>query len=355
MARLTRILAWALFALLIAFWAAAAYYDRFSDEVTVTSDEAWAFSFFAFPLVGLFLAVRIPTNAVGWLFLGGPLMVGAGVATTEYAEGINSTAVQWFGDSLFVLGLLCLFAAIVLFPDGRYPSRWFRWAHVSLLAGLAVSSLLGASDLTDMFLLANVGLPVVALIFRAVRGDAVTRRQIAGPVFVVFAGLLVLVMTLFIPEVLNLGSWSGVAAWVVITVGVPISIALAITRYRLYEIDRIVSRTVSYALVVGVLALVFASGVVWIPSVLGLDDTPLAVAGSTLVVAGLFNPLRRRVQHGVDRRFNRSRYHAEQVISEFGAALRDRVDPDGVVDGWVEVVAETMEPSSVAVWVRPRE
>jgi hypothetical protein len=121
--------------------------------------------------------------------------------------------------------------------------------------------------------------------------------------------------------------------------------------YRLDEIDRIVSRTVSYALVVGVLGLVFFGVVTALTAWLSAESD-LVVAGSTLAVAALFNPVRRRVQAWVDRRFNRSRYDAERVMDGFASSLRDRVDPEGVVDGWVGVVSDTMQPRSVAVWVR---
>jgi hypothetical protein len=133
---------------------------------------------------------------------------------------------------------------------------------------------------------------------------------------------------------------------------IPVSIGVAIVRYRLYDIDRLVSRTVTYALVAGLLAVIFAAGVVWIPSALRLGDSQLLVAGSTLAVAALFNPLRKRIRSLVDRRFNRSRYDAERVMDEFADSLRDRVDPDGVVEGWVGVVNGTMQPSTVGVWVR---
>jgi hypothetical protein len=132
---------------------------------------------------------------------------------------------------------------------------------------------------------------------------------------------------------------------------IPISIGVAVVRYRLYEIDRLISRTVSYVVVVGVLAAVFA-GIVTLASSLLQTDSDLAIAASTLAVAALFNPLRRRVQAVVDRRFNRSRYDAERVMDGFSGSLRDEVDPDRVLHGWVSVVNETMNPAGSAVWVR---
>jgi hypothetical protein len=133
----------------------------------------------------------------------------------------------------------------------------------------------------------------------------------------------------------------------------PVSFGIAVLRYRLYEIDRIVSRTVTYLLVVGLLGSVFFGVVTLITSLLPAESD-LAVAASTLAVAGLFNPVRRRVQHWIDHRFNRARYDAQQVMASFAESLRDRVDPTEVSDGWRDVVAETMQPSAVSVWIRPR-
>jgi hypothetical protein len=134
---------------------------------------------------------------------------------------------------------------------------------------------------------------------------------------------------------------------------IPIAATLSILRYRLYDIDRIISRTVSYAIVIAVLGAVYALGLTGLTSLLD-SDSPLAVAAATLAAAALFNPVRRRVQAWVDRRFNRSRYDHQRVMNRFAGSLRDRVDSEEVVDGWVGVVAETMQPSSVAVWMRAR-
>jgi hypothetical protein len=134
--------------------------------------------------------------------------------------------------------------------------------------------------------------------------------------------------------------------------GIALGVGVAIFRYRLYDIDRVISRTVSYVVVVGLLGLVFAAGVVLIPTTFGVADSQLLVAGSTLAVAALFNPLRTRVRMWVDRRFNRPHYDAARVMDGFADSLRDRVDPDGVAEGWLGVVAVTMQPVSAGVWVR---
>jgi len=160
-------------------------------------------------------------------------------------------------------------------------------------------------------------------------------------------------MVLLLVSVLPVDAFEGAnnVAGIVMLVGGPIAIGLAVLRYRLYEIDRIISRTVSYAVVVGLLGLVFFGVVTLLTSLLPAESD-LVVAGSTLAVAALFNPVRRRVHAWVDRRFNRSRYDAQKVMDDFAGSLRDRVDPDGVVEGWVGAVSETMQPTTVAVWVR---
>ena len=131
--------------------------------------------------------------------------------------------------------------------------------------------------------------------------------------------------------------------------GIAIGVGLAIARYRLFDVDRFVARTVTYSLVVGLLvgAVALAAGLVGT-----MFDSPLVVAATTLGVAAVFNPLRRRVQAVVDRRFNRSRYDAERVMDEFAGTLRARTDPVGVVDGWMGVISETMQPAAIGVWTR---
>jgi hypothetical protein len=139
------------------------------------------------------------------------------------------------------------------------------------------------------------------------------------------------------------------AVFVLVLVG---SIAMAVLRYRLYDFDRIMSRTVSYALLVLILGSVYAAGAVWLPTRLAGGESPLFVAGSTLAVAALFSPVRRRVMGWVDRRFNRSGYDAQRVADAFAIRLRDQVDADRLVGDWAEVVTGTLEPSVVGVWVR---
>jgi hypothetical protein len=130
------------------------------------------------------------------------------------------------------------------------------------------------------------------------------------------------------------------------------SVTLAILRYRLFDIDRLISRSVTYAVVAGALALVYGFGAVWLPSRIVGEQTPLFVAGSTLAVAGLFNPMRRRVMRSVDRRFNRSSYNLEQITDLFTARLRDQLDADRLIEDWARVVDKALQPSLLGIWVR---
>jgi hypothetical protein len=139
-------------------------------------------------------------------------------------------------------------------------------------------------------------------------------------------------------------AWFGVAA-------LPVSIGVAILRYRLYEIDRIISRTLAYAIVTGLLVGVYAGLVLLATQVLHFHST-VAVAASTLVAAALFNPVRGRVQHTVDRRFNRARYDAEHMVTAFAARLQDTVDPDAVRTDLTGVVHTALEPAHVSVWLQ---
>lgn len=132
---------------------------------------------------------------------------------------------------------------------------------------------------------------------------------------------------------------------------IPAAIGFAVTRYRLYEIDRILSRTVTYTVVIALLAAVYFAGLAALTIILP-SDSPLAVAGSTLAAAALFNPIRKRVQGWVDRHFNRSRYDAQRVIDGFSDSLRRDLDEDHLMTRWVSVVSETMNPASAGVWIR---
>jgi hypothetical protein len=207
-------------------------------------------------------------------------------------------------------------------------------------------------------------LSVVAIFLGGALSLVVNRRRTVGAeraqlTWVVFAlvSLVTTVTLTFIYIFVSIGVGAGDpgdSIWsptYVMMIMFPVSFGVAVLKYRLYEIDRIISRTVSYALVASLLLAVFF-GVVAVLTILVPAESDLAIAASTLAVAALFNPLRSRIQIRVDRQFNRARYDAEQVMDGFAGSLRDEVDDGRVVDGWMEVVSATMQPETIGVWVR---
>jgi len=154
------------------------------------------------------------------------------------------------------------------------------------------------------------------------------------------------VVSITVPALNGAGSIAGTLGILVL----PVSLALGILKFRLYDIDRIISRTVAYAVLTGILVGVYAGLVLLATQVLAVKS-PVAVAASTLAVAALFSPLRRRVQRAVDRRFNRARYDADQTVAAFAARLKDAVDLDAVRDDLASVVAKALEPAHVSVWM----
>jgi hypothetical protein len=328
-------------------------------------------------IVGAILTVKVPSNVIG------PLAMVAGSAWVlylfgrEYAELSLSSGdslpanylLGWLGSWTGALFLLGVAAVILCFPSGR-PLGWWRLFALGPVGG-TISTLVGAALLwglpleslvvdevvsqTRWYPLVDAGFIVgfvsvipatLSVVARYRKAGQIERHQIKW----LLAATSLLAIAYLVGAV---SDDSNEMVWWVVSFGVaaiPISILFAVLRYRLYEIDRILSRTVSYVIVVGVLTGVYLAGLSLLSSL--FSESSLSVAASTLAAAALFTPLRRRVQAGVDRRFNRSRYDAEQVIEGLSDSLRQDLDPHTVMRGWVGVVSETMQPSSVAVWVR---
>jgi hypothetical protein len=259
---------------------------------------------------------------------------------------------------------------LLVFPDGRLPSPRWRWAAWLAGAGVAVMTLgMAASTLGDPVRIALSeeepgGLPglvldvsviaaavsflaaLVSLAQRWRRARGNEREQLK---WVAFAAGLALVANI----VLQIFQLPGLG--LVGVVLVPVGAAVAILRYRLYDIDRIISRTLGYGLLTALLGLVYVAGVFVFGRLLNPGGKPseLAVAASTLAVAALFQPARRRVQAAVDRRFNRARYDAARTVAAFSARLRDQIDLDTLSTELLAVVDQTMEPTQVSFWLRP--
>lgn len=343
--------------------------------------------------IGFLVARRQPRNPLGWLFLVIAIFlfvptVGGDYAYLDYGQGhrLPFAAAGLAVDELWTQGLALFIVAILLFPDGRLPSRFWRWALRIWCAAFAV--LLIASVVATAGALAAHPIRIdttgglvaldspagwyaavlhgclfvllvlsVAFIGRQVlswrRSSGERRQQLKW----LASGAAVSIASLVIAAVFATSSasdstavqWLDNLAWFGLA-ALPVSIGVAILRYRLYEIDRIISRTLAYALVTGLLVGVFAGLVLLTTDVLSLSS-PVAVAASTLAAAALFNPLRKRVQRVVDRRFNRTRYNADRTVAMFAARLKDATDTTAVRDDLASVVRQTLEPAHVSIQI----
>ena len=345
---------------------------------------AWAAVFFVltFGLVGAVVASRRPRHPVGWLMLVASFFFATGGLLITYVEHPGSSpiipAMVLLANSSFGLGAgISATFLLLLFPTGHLPSP--RWRPVAWLAGVGLGALLMGVFLSPepfehlpvdspldleidplllevgfyLFLI-TVGASVASLVLRFRRGSGEEREQLK------WVALAVLVMAIAFLGTLVWELANGPAEVpedvenLIITVSLsllPVAIGIAILRYRLFEIDRLISRTVSYAALTALLAGVYIGLVFLLRDFLpGQGD--LAVAASTLAVAGLFHPLRRRIQTLVDRRFNRSRYDAALVVEELSARLRDRVEMETVLTEVLEATGRALQPASLSVWVR---
>ena len=343
-----------------------------------SGDRLWPVVWLPWAIAGFLILVRRPGNGVGIaaLTVGASWGIGFGAMTLTAAFPSTPQAV-WLELLDAVVGVIPWLAIVwllLVFPTGDLDGRSERIVAVALvtmgfvitsgfavdhtpmeytgvpspLAIPALADLSGAitSDNSFWVLIGLVFVTLVLLLLRWRRSQGVERLQYRW----LAIGTLAFLVSATLGQLVEEGSIAELV-WLVGGAAIPVAIGIAVLRYRLYEIDRLLSRTVSYLLVVGTLAAVFF-GVVAAAGSLFQTDSDLAVAGSTLAVAALFNPVRKRVQALVDRRFNRSRYDAQLVVDDFAGSLRDRVDTEEVVDGWVGVVAETMQPAAAGVWVR---
>jgi len=340
--------------------------------------------FAAFGGVGVVLALRQPHNRIGWIVLGCITVLGLGGIAARYAalayrlgdHGLPlAPAAVVLGNSVQVLALLAIPVILLLFPDGQLPGprwRWLLWAYAGFSA--CAMALTVATPLSEVAhhdiridssgnlisspgLLAGLPAWVGAVVVVGLVGTALPavgrhvlgwrqaagerRQQLKWLAFgaAVSAAWLLGMLFFNLPVV-------GIAA-------VPVSMGIAILKYRLYDIDRIISRTLAYAIVTGLLAGLYA-GLVLLATEVFLFHSTVAVAASTLAAAALFNPLRQRVQRLVDRRFNRARYDADQTVAAFAAQLKDAVDLDSVRDDLAAVVHKALEPAHISVWVSRR-
>jgi hypothetical protein len=322
----------------------------------------------AYVSVGLLLVTRVPTNPIGALLLATGTLVAAMVVIRAYGDLGAIQDPPWAGfepartiaDSMFIYPVVLALVGIPLvFPGGRLPSPRFRsivvLAFVSMFAWL-LGSVFGVH--LDVVVLFSVpiafGGAMLAVSLRFRRGDSIERQQVKWLVAVVIVGTAaVLAALLLSPDFPDLGNALFIVGFVALF-ALPVVIGIAILRYRLYEIDRIVSRTIAYTAVTGILAALFAWVILVLQAVLATftQGQTVAVAASTLAVFVLFQPLRHRIQRAVDLRFDRTRYDAERTIRTLGGRLRGDIDLVALRAEIVDTAGTAVRPTSAAIWLR---
>ena len=351
--------------------------------------------FLAFPLVGALIASRRPENPIGWICLAAGLfwmfiVLDSSILGSNPYPVIIGALTQW--TWVPPVGLLGIYL-ILLFPDGRLPSR--RWRPLAWLSGavmvlasvsvtttpgplpshpgvsnplglevhsIAAQVLLGAPALLPICILASA----FSLVWRYRHSGGEVRLQIKWVAFAASLVGITIAVTLVGGLFVTPGApdaEQGTPLWLALLqnavlisyAGVPIAVGFAVLRYRLYDIDILINRTLVYGSLTVLLASAYVGGVVGLQAILrGLSgqESTLAIVASTLAIAALFNPLRRRVQAFVDRRFYRKKYDARKTLEAFSGRLRDETDLNTLSGDLVTVVRETMQPAHVSLWVR---
>jgi hypothetical protein len=341
--------------------------------------------------VGFVVARRQPGNAIGWILITWIMVFLLSEGAAEYAalyyrfghHGLPLAPVAVVLGPLWVPALLLFPVVILLFPDGRLAARRWRWVlRAYVVAGALASAAVFAPAVTavarhDVRIdaagnLISTGRPhggllaaagplglglIVVIVLSFVAHQVFSWRRATGEQRQQLKWLATGAAVTVVVVVASLGFGSIPVVGEILGIGLaalPVGIGVGILKYRLYEIDRIISRTLAYAIVTGLLIGVYAGLVLLATEVLQFHSS-VAVALSTLAAAALFNPLRRRVQHAVDHRFNRARYDADQTVTAFAARLKDAVDLDSVRDDLAAVVENALEPAHVSVWIRAGE
>jgi hypothetical protein len=340
--------------------------------------------------VGFLVARRQPGNPLGWMFLVCADCLFTSNDGVDYSYFVYRLGhhvpfgppALWVAE-LWIVGIVLLLMMTLLFPDGRPSSRFWAWAlralctlSVITLAAYAVATAgalaahpvridssggLAAIDSPRGWFATVEGLaflPGFALALGFIARQVLSWRRASGVYrqqlkWLATGAAVTIVCVIAASAIPTSGSATTVLLNNLFTCGeaaLPLSMGVAILRYRLYEIDRIISRTLAYAIVTGLLIGLYAGLVLLATEGFGFHST-VAVAAATLAAAALFNPLRRRVQQLVDRRFNRARYDADQMVAAFAVRLKDAVDLDTVRDDLAGVVQQALEPAHVSVWV----
>ena len=394
--RTSSVVAWSLLALSVAVGAAGALLAT-SDLATAFESGGLTFSIpsLAFCAVGALVASRLPRNPVGWLLLAFGLTSVLSLFGEQYAR-VGLSGSETLPGADIVLGALAVFAdwappaflalAFLFYPDGRLPSRRWRPVAWAVVTVCGVSCFVGAftpgvvlgiqgtrnpfgdAELADrlapvlsfagVLLLVVFILCAASLVIRFRRSQGDERQQIK---LFAFSASMIAAFILIgnALETLTGGSDAGIGDRIAIIVfpillsGIPLAVGLAILRYRLYDIDRIISRTLAYSALTAVLVGGYLLAVLALQSILPVsEDSPLVIAVSTLGVVAAFGPLRARIQRAMDHRFNRGRFDAERVIAQFGSRLRNEVQLESLSRDLIGVVRTTIHPAHVSLWLR---
>jgi hypothetical protein len=345
--------------------------------------------FGACALVGGLVASHRPANVVGWCFLGSAACLAGGQFASAYATyGLVTVpgalplawVMAWLSAWLPIPGTMLLFAVVPLtFPTGRLLSPRWRWLvgfvlcfsiimavyaafapgeirSSGLVNPLGIEVLPPTRSLLDtvtlVIYLAIIGAAATSLILRFRRARGEERQQIKWLAYAA-AAVPVWFLTNWWIEAMTPVVFRVLDA--LILTGVPVAAGIAILKYRLYDIDVIIRRTLIYTLLTALLALLYLGSIMMLQTLLrplAGQESELAIVVSTLAIAALFQPLRNRIQNGIDRRFYRSKYDAQQTVQAFSARLRDETNLDHVADNLLQVVQETLQPTHVSLWLR---
>ncbi len=372
--------------------------------VVASIDLSTFVQFASYAAVGALLVTRRPRNTVSWLllamsfgFIGTTIptdldLVALQAGTASVRDFLIAWSVSWAGG----VGFLGYVALSLVYPNGRFPAGRWRGPAIALIAVPGVLVLLAAmapsisinpdGGLTSiripnrlailpdlplwryapradsggvLVIFVSLAIGVASMVVRYRRATGIERLQLRWLVAAI--GFVVVALVFGLSCLVVFGGSLGVLGWIPAIIAyptVPLAIGIAILRYRLYDIDRIISRTLTYGLLTVLLVGVYAAGFALLQALLApvtRGGGPVAVAASTLVVFALFQPLRNRVQAAMDRRFNRSRYDAQQTVTGFAAQLRDEVDLERLRGELHTVVGRSLAPASVGIWLRPSD
>ena len=343
-----------------------------------------------FSIIGAIIASRLPANPLGWLFCAAASVSAVAHLSGEYAIYAlmaqpdtlpAGKALAWLTSWVWILFIGCIALSLLLFPDGRLPGShwaWLAWLTVLLTSVGAVWQAFSPGVIDSLGTIRNplgyeslpranepVQTMVFALLFVVVapsltvrmrRARGIERQQIKWPAYTAVMAATGSVLTYTIAEAVGAQwlEWTGFVILMAALVCFPISVGIAIVRYRLYEIDLIINRTLVYGTLTATLVALYFGVIVVLQEIfvaLTGQQSALAVVASTLLIAAMFTPLRRRIQGFIDRRFYRSKYDAAKTLEAFSARLRNETDLDALSDDLVGVVRVTMQPAHVSLWL----